>query len=63
MSQQNSVESITVSLDSGTHWICTCGLSENFPYCNGSHKATSLQPQKLDLQTPQVVEIAKVQQS
>ncbi|MFT5820366.1 MAG: CDGSH-type Zn-finger protein [Crocinitomix sp.] len=24
---------------------CTCGLSENQPYCNGSHKGTSFTPQ------------------
>ena len=23
---------------------CTCGLSDNQPYCNGSHKGTSFAP-------------------
>ena len=24
--------------DGGSAWICMCGLSQDYPYCDGSHK-------------------------
>jgi CDGSH iron-sulfur domain-containing protein 3 len=27
-------------------WWCSCGLSKNQPFCDGSHKTTDLQPMK-----------------
>lgn len=45
-------------LDAGSHWICTCGLSNNFPYCNGAHKGTEFQPLNLVLEAPATVEIS-----
>lgn len=27
-----------VKVDKESKWICMCGLSENKPFCNGSHK-------------------------
>ena len=56
MPQQQS--STTVTLDAGTHWICTCGGSNNFPYCDGGHKGTAFQPLALELETPKIVEIS-----
>lgn len=35
----------------GTYWWCACGHSKGQPFCDGSHKGTSL--------TPQMVEIAE----
>lgn len=55
MAQQSST---TVTLDAGTHWICTCGGSSNFPYCDGGHKGTAFQPLALELESPKVVEIS-----
>lgn len=49
---------IVVQLDAGTHWICTCGRSQNAPYCNGSHQETGLQPLALELAAPATVEIS-----
>lgn len=55
MAQQSSM---TVTLEAGTHWICTCGGSANFPYCDGRHKGTTFQPLALELEAPKVVEIS-----
>lgn len=36
---------IPVDLEAGkTYAWCTCGLSENQPFCNGSHKGTDFAP-------------------
>jgi CDGSH-type Zn-finger protein len=28
----------------GTYWWCSCGHSENQPFCDGSHHGTGLEP-------------------
>jgi CDGSH-type Zn-finger protein len=48
---------LTVQMDAGTHWLCTCGLSANYPLCNGSHKGTEFQPNPLELAAPETVNI------
>lgn len=36
---------IDVTVECGkTYWWCACGLSQNQPFCDGSHKATTLSP-------------------
>ena len=30
-----------------TYALCTCGLSEKMPYCDGSHKGTGLKSLKI----------------
>ena len=27
-------------------WICMCGVSRNFPYCDGSHSRANLEEEK-----------------
>ena len=40
-----------VEVESGkTYYYCTCGLSENQPFCNGSHKGTDFSPIKFEAQ-------------
>jgi CDGSH iron-sulfur domain-containing protein 3 len=29
-----------------TYWWCACGLSKTQPFCDGSHKGTSISPLK-----------------
>lgn len=31
------------------YFWCACGLSENQPYCDGSHKGTEFKPLKVEL--------------
>ena len=39
----------SVDVESGkTYYYCTCGLSENQPFCNGSHKGTGFSPLKYE---------------
>ena len=36
-----------VALEEGKdYWYCTCGLSANQPFCDGSHKGTEFAPVK-----------------
>ena len=36
-----------VSLEAGKdYWWCACGLSQNQPFCDGSHKPTDITPVK-----------------
>lgn len=36
-----------VELEPGTYWWCSCGLSQNQPYCDGSHKGSEFSPVKI----------------
>lgn len=54
---------IEVTLDAGTYYICSCGQSQNLPYCDGSHKGTNLQPLVLQLESAQTVEISGLPES
>jgi len=50
---------VTVNLNRGTHWLCTCGQSKNFPYCDGTHQGSPFEPLALTLETAKVVEVTK----
>jgi CDGSH-type Zn-finger protein len=34
----------------GTKYYCVCGLSDNQPYCDGSHKVTHYKPIKVEIE-------------
>lgn len=33
-----------MKLEPGTYHWCSCGLSQNQPFCNGAHKGTEFKP-------------------
>ena len=40
---------IPIALEAGkTYYWCSCGLSANQPFCDGSHKTTDLTPVRYD---------------
>lgn len=42
-------EPIAVEVEAGkTYWWCTCGRSQNQPFCDGSHKPTDFVPRGWD---------------
>ena len=40
---------LVIEETAGTKYYCACGLSKNFPYCDGSHKSTDFHPFKVDI--------------
>ncbi|MEM7769862.1 MAG: CDGSH iron-sulfur domain-containing protein [Cyanobacteria bacterium P01_E01_bin.6] len=43
-----------MTLEAGTYYWCSCGLSETQPFCNGAHKGTEF--------TPTAFEVAETKQ-
>ncbi|MBW2451502.1 MAG: CDGSH iron-sulfur domain-containing protein [Deltaproteobacteria bacterium] len=33
---------IAITLDPGTYYRCTCGHSQNLPFCDGSHSGANM---------------------
>jgi CDGSH iron-sulfur domain-containing protein 3 len=56
---QPTDRSAKLSLEAGTHWLCTCGQSKNYPHCDGGHKGSPFQPLALELSSPKIVEISQ----
>ena len=44
-----------VECEPGKYAYCTCQQSKAFPYCDGTHRGTDMQPIKVVLEEPQKV--------
>jgi CDGSH-type Zn-finger protein len=44
-----------LTLPAGTHALCTCGLSRNGAFCDGSHQGSGQSPHILKLDAEQTV--------
>lgn len=46
---------VVMELQPGTYYWCSCGVSNNQPFCDGSHKGTDLVPLAFEItETKQV---------
>ena len=50
-------------LDAGTYYICTCGKSDNMPFCNGQHRDTDKKPTQLILEEAKTIAFCSCGQS
>jgi len=55
---------IKISVEAGkTYAWCSCGLSENQPYCDGKHKGTSFVPLKFTAEETKDVHMCTCKQT
>ncbi len=41
---------VGMEMEPGTYWWCSCGESQNQPFCDGSHKGTEFSPMKVEIE-------------
>jgi CDGSH-type Zn-finger protein len=46
-----------VELKPGKYWWCACGLSQNQPFCDGSHKTTGFTPIEFEITETKTVKL------
>jgi len=44
-----------MEMEPGVYYYCTCGKSENQPFCNGAHKDTGFRPTKVTIEEKKMV--------
>jgi len=59
----NIKEPYVITLETGTHYICQCGQSDNRPLCDGAHKETGKKPFALEIEQKQEVTLCACLQS
>lgn len=48
-----------LELEPGTYWWCSCGKSQNQPFCDGSHKGSGLFPLEFKVEEKKKVALCK----
>jgi len=56
-------EPYAVELEPGTYYWCSCGRSQNQPFCDGSHKDTSLEPVAFEVEEKKTVYLCGCKQT
>ncbi len=54
---------IALTLDPGTYYRCTCGKSQNLPFCDGAHQTGDAPPIRFEIAERQKVYICSCGQS
>ena len=52
-------EPAVLTLEPGTYSWCSCGLSQNQPFCDGSHEGTEFKPVAFDITEQQQVALCQ----
>lgn len=50
-------------MEAGTYYWCACGRSADQPFCDGSHKVTSITPMEIVIEEPRTVAWCMCKQS
>ncbi len=54
---------VIVKLEKGTHYWCSCGHSDNQPYCDGAHKGTGMEPLEFSIDEAKEVALCMCKQT
>jgi len=54
---------VVMKLEEGEYWWCSCGKSSKQPFCDGSHKGSSFQPQQVVLKEAKNVALCNCKHS
>ena len=50
-------------LEPGVYWWCSCGRSEDQPFCDGSHKGTRFSPERVEITEPRNIALCNCKRS
>lgn len=54
---------VVLDLEPGTYFWCSCGRSQNQPFCNGAHAGSEFTPIKFELTEPKRVALCNCKYS